>query len=133
MEIPRGAACELSRANVRLRAFLPVEEFCFALVLSMSVVEQVFGNLLVVESDVPDIWDFRHLASRQPPNVGTGEAYNASKWLCEFNCVMLTIAPGMNAVPTAPSGNNLALCSSECDELHDAELGNWRFRHVFSL
>ena len=94
----------------------------------MSVVEQVFGNLLVVESDVPDIWDFRHLASRQPPNVGTCEAYNASKWLFEFNCVMLTIAPGMNAVPTAPSGNNLALCSSECDELHNAELGNLAFQ-----
>jgi len=68
----------------------------------MSVVEQVFGNLLVVESDVPDIWDFRHLASRQPPNVGTCEAYNASKWLCEFNCVMPTITPGVNDSPNGP-------------------------------
>ena len=99
----------------------------------MSVVEQVFGNLLVVESDVPDIWDFRHLASRQPPNVGTCEAYNASKWLFEFNCVMLTIAPGMN------DRLNGALWQQSCPvlkrmrELHDAELGNWPFRHVFFL
>jgi len=38
----------------------------------------------------------------QWPNVGTGEAYNASKWLCEFNCVMPTITPGVNDSPNGP-------------------------------
>jgi hypothetical protein len=91
-----------------------VEEFCFALVLWMSVVEQVFGNLSVVDSSIPDIWDVSHLASRQPPDVGTCEAYNARKWLCEFDCVMLTVTPGMNDCPNGTLWQHLALCSSEC-------------------
>jgi hypothetical protein len=110
-----------------------VEEFCFTLVLWMSVVEQVFGNLLVVESGIPDIWDVSHLASRQPPNVGTYEAYNARKWLCEFNRVMLTITPGMN------DRSNGALWQQSCPvlkrmcELHNAELRNGLIRHFVFL
>jgi hypothetical protein len=110
-----------------------VEEFCFALVLWMSVVEQVFGNLSVVESSIPDIWDVSHLASRQPPDVGTCEAYNARKWLCEFDCVMLTVTPGMNDCPNGTLWQQSCPVLKRMCELHNAELRNWLVRHFFFL
>jgi hypothetical protein len=99
----------------------------------MSVVEQVFGDLVVVESGVPDIWDLSHLASRQPPNVGACEAYNARKWFCEFNCVMLTITPGVNDCPDRALWQQSCPVLERMCELYNTELGNWLIRHVFFL